>query len=168
MILSLGQCIHESCLQKASLHFSVIPVKCVFKPIVLAVEEIVHSYNTELINQGCRAHPALSLLTCCINVQEQKPVANDGVDLTTQAVAEAWLGNQAADDQLGGMEVVDEKVLAAASLGQFAEHHKRALATNSATSTLSSTDTSIDLEDSSIDMPEYSGKLKAQKYRKGE
>lgn len=100
-------------------------------------------------------------------VQEQKPAATDGVDLTSQAVAEAWLGNQAADDQFGGMEG-DEKVLAAASLGQFAEHHRRALAANSATSTLSSTDISIDLEDSSIDMPENSGKLKAQKYRKGE
>lgn len=61
------------------------------------------------------------------------------------------------------MEVVDEKVLAAAaSLGQLVTP------ANAKVSPLSSADMSMDLEDSSVDMPENSGKLKAQKYRKGE
>lgn len=93
--------------------------------------------------------------------------ANKG-DLDGQSVAKAWLGAAPDNDELIGMEVVDEQVLAAASLEQFSEHHASAMAANSPTATLSSTDMSIDLADISVDMPESSGKLKAQKYRKSE
>ncbi len=82
--------------------------------------------------------------------------------------ANAWFGHNPQDKRSGGMEVVDEKVLAAATLPQHIVQQIEAQARPSSP-LLSSVDASIDIDDlGPIDMPEQSGKLKAQKYRKGE
>ena len=78
--------------------------------------------------------------------------------------ANAWFGQNPQGKSSGGMEVVDEKVLAAATYPQHIVQQIEADARP-----MSSTDASVDMEDlSPIDMPEQSGKLKAQRYRKGE
>ena len=81
-------------------------------------------------------------------VQEQK-ATTDAVSST----AHAWLDSNPSNDASTDVDAANEKVLVAAS---------------SQTASLSSMDRSVDLENSSIDMPESSGKLKAQTYRKGE
>ena len=65
------------------------------------------------------------------------------------------------------MEVVDEKVLAAATLPPHVVQQLEMAARPG--SPVASTDASVDTNEwEPIDMPEQSGKLKAQKYRKGE
>lgn len=82
--------------------------------------------------------------------------------------ATAWFGHNPQDKRSGGMEVVDEKVLAAATLPQHIVQQIEVDA-RPKSPLLSSMEGSIDVDDfGPIDMPEQSGKLKAQKYRKGE
>ena len=78
--------------------------------------------------------------------------------------ANAWFGHNPEDKRSGGMEVVDEQVLAAATLPQHVVQQIEADARPKSPK-LSSID---DNDMPPIDMPEQSGKLKAQKYRKSE
>lgn len=67
------------------------------------------------------------------------------------------------------MEVVDEQVLAAATLPQHIVQQMEADARPKSPKLSSESVSSIDDSDMmAIDMPEQSGKLKAQKYRKSE
>lgn len=83
--------------------------------------------------------------------------------------ANAWFGHNPDDKRSGGMEVVDEQVLAAATLPQHIvqqiEAEARPKSPKLSSDSVSSMD---DSEMLPIDMPEQSGKLKAQKYRKSE
>ncbi|KAA6417134.1 MAG: ABC transporter B family member chloroplastic-like [Trebouxia sp. A1-2] len=86
----------------------------------------------------------------------------------TPEAANAWFGHNPQDKRSGGMEVVDEKVLAAATLPQHIVQQIEVDA-RPKSPLLSSMEGSVDVDDlGPIDMPEQSGKLKAQKYRKGE
>ena len=105
----------------------------------------------DVLSTNCNC-PKSSLL---LLVQEQKST-NDAVSST----AHAWLDGNPSNDASTDVDAANEKVLVAASPDQFAA--------SSQTPSLSSMDRSVDLENSSIDMPESSGKLKAQTYRKGE
>lgn len=83
--------------------------------------------------------------------------------------ANAWFGHNPEDKRSGGMEVVDEQVLAAATLPQHIVQQIEADARPK--SPLLSSESVSSMDDSDmlpIDMPEQSGKLKAQKYRKSE
>lgn len=83
--------------------------------------------------------------------------------------ANAWFGHNPEDKRSGGMEVVDEQVLAAATLPQHIVQQIEADARPK--SPLLSSESVSSMDDSDmlpIDMPEQSGKLKAQQYRKSE
>lgn len=97
----------------------------------------------------------------------QKLSGSPGFD--SPEAANAWFGHNPDDKRSGGMEVVDEQVLAAATLPQHIvekiEAEARPKSPQLSSDSVSSMD---DSEMLPIDMPEQSGKLKAQKYRKSE
>ena len=86
----------------------------------------------------------------------------------TPEAANAWFGQSPEGKSSGGMEVVDEKVLAAATLPQNLvqqiETNERPMSPLLAATEVSMD--SVDLGD--IDEHEKSGKSKAQKFRKSE
>ena len=97
----------------------------------------------------------------------QSAVSTPGFD--SPEAASAWFGHNPEDKRSGGMEVVDEQVLAAATLPQQIVQQIEADARPK--SPLLSSESVSSMDDSDmppIDMPEQSGKLKAQKYRKSE
>lgn len=98
---------------------------------------------------------------------------SQGVDGTpgfdSPEAANAWFGHNPEDKRSGGMEVVDEQVLAAATLPQHIVQQIEADARPKSPLLSSESISSMDDSDMQlIDMPEQSGKLKAQKYRKSE
>lgn len=98
---------------------------------------------------------------------------SQGVDGTpgfdSPEAANAWFGHNPEDKRSGGMEVVDEQVLAAATLPQHIVQQIEADARPKSPLLSSESISSMDNSDMQlIDMPEQSGKLKAQKYRKSE
>ena len=117
-----------------------VPLRCC---IQLAICTPVKLHDT--LSRNCNQSKSLLLL---LLVQEQK-TTSDAVNST----AHAWLDGNPNNDASTDVDAANEKVLVAAS---------------SQTPSVSSMDRSVDLENSSIDMPESSGKLKAQTYRKGE
>ena len=97
----------------------------------------------------------------------QGAVSTPGFD--SPEAANAWFGHNPEDKRSGGMEVVDEQVLAAATLPQQIVQQIEADARPKSPLLSSESITSMDDSDMlPIDMPEQSGKLKAQKYRKSE
>lgn len=102
-----------------------------------------------------------------------KVEVSQGVDGTpgfdSPEAANAWFGHNPEDKRSGGMEVVDEQVLAAATLPQHIVQQIEADARPKSPLLSSESISSMDNSDMQlIDMPEQSGKLKAQKYRKSE
>lgn len=98
---------------------------------------------------------------------KQQAVGSPGFD--SPEAANAWFGHNPEDKRSGGMEVVDEQVLAAATLPQHIVQQIEAEARPKSPVVSSDSVSSMDDGDMPpIDMPEQSGKLKAQKYRKSE
>ena len=86
----------------------------------------------------------------------------------TPEAANAWFGQNPDGKSSGGMEVVDEKVLAAATLPQNLVQQLEAQE-RPMSPLLASAEVSVDSIDlDPIDEPEKSGKTKAQKFRKSE
>ena len=97
----------------------------------------------------------------------QQGAGSPGFD--SPEAANAWFGHNPDDKRSGGMEVVDEQVLAAATLPQHIVQQIEAEARPKSPVLPSDSVASVDEADMlPIDMPEQSGKLKAQKYRKSE
>ena len=97
----------------------------------------------------------------------QRPNGSPGFD--SPEAANAWFGRNPEDKRSGGMEVVDEQVLAAATLPQHIVQQIEAEARPKSPVLSGESVSSVDDGDfAPIDMPEQSGKLKAQKYRKSE
>ena len=95
--------------------------------------------------------------------------AGGSPDFDSPEAVNAWFGHNPEDKRSGGMEVVDEQVLAAATLPQHIVQQIETDARPKSPVLSSDSVSSVDDGDMSpIDMPEQSGKLKAQKYRKSE
>lgn len=122
------------------------------------------------ITSGCPSltvfHSDWSKLGCCLQGSQS---LDGSPGFNSPEAANAWFGHNPEDKRSGGMEVVDEQVLAAATLPQHIVQQMEADARPKSPKLSSESVSSIDDSDMmAIDMPEQSGKLKAQKYRKSE